>query len=270
MINEQELTKLVAETKKYLASGLEHCIINLPQSLLVFRLSLESSQRDFLKKINNCISHPMLIRHENGRTKRISKKIAQEISKRLSKYKMEIIQERILQNYNKFKNMQRGHLTSKEAKRLQEMWQKKTTHKQRQHWGLIGAKITATKIKSTKTESIIQNILDQLGINYKKNETIQINDKIYFNVDFLVGNKNFAVIEVTEKQNNLTVTAQALAFRCYQIKNKFPKSIFIVAIPKQISLLGKNVLETTCDKVFTTNEIATVKKYLKGHFFQQT
>ena len=200
----------------------------------------------------------------------MSYKLAGNIEQILSAYNIQITKEKVLLNHKKFKNMQRGHLTPNEAIKLQELWQKKTTRKQRQEWGLLGARVSATKARLTKTESQIKNILEQLEIPYQRNMTIKISDKVYFSVDFAVGNENLAVIEVTDKQSNLIVAAQALAFRSSEIKNKFPKYVFIAVVPKNIPLLGKNVLDAKCNKVFSTDEISALREYLSDHFLQRT
>jgi hypothetical protein len=270
MINKDNLAKLVVKTKEMIAEkSLEEMLTEFPQSLLVIRLSIGKSQREFIKLVRNRITHPILIKHENGKTKKMTRQLAKKLSQILSKLNIRIDDKTVIENFEKFKEMQKGHLTSEIARKLQKKWLMKTSTEQRKRWGKLGALKALSKIRLTKSELGVKKILEELGVSHKIHEFVEIDEKLSLNVDFLIENPKKVIIEVTEKQNNLTITAQSIAFRALEIKNKNPNLIFISITSPNMSLMGREVLKRTCDEVFTTNQMPKLKEFLT-HLFHLT
>ena len=262
MIDKRDLHGIIVKTEQLLKKlGLAKTLEKFPKSLLVFRLSLDKSQRDFLNHVNNCLSHPTLIKHENGRSNRMTSNISSQIEKTLGK-DFQINKNKVLENFEKFEGMQKGHLDSKKGKELQKIWVKKTTREQRKKWGRLGAVKTNKNIKLTRSENLIKKILNELEIKHRIHEQIKIDKKLSFNVDFLIEMEREIIIEVTERQTQLTTKAQAIAFRSRLIKEKNNNLSFIVVVPDNITLLGEEVLNRSCDKVFKISEIEDFKKFL--------
>lgn len=267
MIDKSNLIRLVVKTKEMISQkNLEETLANFPQSLLVIRLNLGKSQREFIKLLKRRITQPILIKHEKGQTKKMTKKLAKRLSEILSEFNLKIDTRTVIKNFEKFEKMQKGHLTPEIARILQRKWLRKTSLEQRQKWGKLGALKVLSKTRLTKSELMIKKILEELKISYKVHQFISIDEKLSLNIDFLIETPKKVAIEVTEKQNNLTITAQAIAFRAIQIKNKYSDLIFISIVPSDITLMGKEVLERSCDKVFTTNQIEELKEFLSRLF----
>lgn len=270
MIDKDNLARLVVKTKEMIRKkSLEEMLTEFPQSLLVIRLSMGKSQREFIKLLKNRITQPALIKHENGKTKKMTKKLAKKLSQILSKLNIKIDEKTVIENFEKFKEMQKGHLTSEIARKLQKKWLAKTSTEERKRWGKLGALKALSKVRLTKSELNVKKILEELRVPHKVHEFVEIDETLSFNVDFLIEKPKKIIIEVTEKQNNLTITAQSIAFRALEIKNKDPNLIFISIIPPTMSLMGREVLKRTCDKVFTTNQMFELKEFLT-HLFHQT
>jgi hypothetical protein len=259
---ENKLPELVTKTVKMIEEkGLLETLEKFPQSLLIIRLSLGKSQREFIKLLHNSISQPILIKHEKGKTQRMTKKQANKISKILEKIPFELKIERVVENFKKFKNMQKGHLTSEKARKLQKIWVKKTTTEQRKLWGKLGTE-KAKKGKLTFSERRVKKILEELKLPHKVHEQFIIDEKLSFNVDFLIDKGKKIVIEVTERLNNLTLAAQALSFRSLLIKQIHPEVVTICIIPAKITLMGKEVLNRSFDKVLSLSELNNLKDFL--------
>lgn len=165
-------------------------------------------------------------------------------------------------NFKKFKKMQKGHLDSIKARELQKIWIEKTTPEQRKRWGRLGAAKTNRKTKLTKSESLIRKILNELQIKHEVHREIEIDKNLSFNVDFLIKTQDKIIIEVTGKQSQSTTKAQAIAFRAKTIKEKEANVKFIVVVPDNMTLLGREVLRRSCDKIFTLSELEDLKKFL--------
>lgn len=262
---ERDLAKLVVKTKQLIKNkGIEETIKNFPQSLLVIRLALNKSQRKFIRLLKNLLTQPMLIKHENGKTKRMTKKLARNISEILSKFKIEFNKKKILANFRKFSNMQKGHLTSERARKLHKIWMKKTTNEQRRLWGKMGARIAIKKARLTPSENKIKKILEELKLQHITHHPIKIDEKLTLNVDFFIENEKKVIIEVTEKQNNLTVAAQALAFRALQIRQANPNILIVCIVPQKMSSMGIEVLKRTFHKVFTFSNLEEFKQFISN------
>lgn len=82
-IEEKDLHGIIVKTEKLSKEfNLAETLKKFPQSLLILRLNSGKSQREFLSHVNNCLSHPTLIKHENGRSNRMASEIAKHIEKK--------------------------------------------------------------------------------------------------------------------------------------------------------------------------------------------
>lgn len=224
-----------------------------PKLVMPIRLSLNLSQREFIKKVG--ISQATLINYEKGKSKRISEKKAEKIKKILSNH--EISYDKIIKNYNKFQDMKKGKLmTSDRARELQKIWQKKTSKKQRSEWGSKGARITNKKIKHTEQEKLIVDLLNKNSINHKTHIDLTT-DKLKINVDFVIfkEDKPHKIIEVTERKGNLYEYSLSYCYKSLLIKEKYPyiKTIFIGS--NDISESSKRLLKNEFDHVIKISEI---------------
>jgi len=263
MIEEKDLLELVERTRSLIhEEGLEETIQKFPQSILAIRLSLSKSQKGFTKLLGGLLTQPILIKHERGETKWMTRPLAKKVSEILTKEKSHLDPQKIVKVFRKFRGMQKGHLTSEEARQLQKIWMKKTTKEQRKLWGKAGAEVATKRARATFLESKISKLLEKLKISFKIHERLKIDDKLALSVDFLVEEK--VVIEVTEKQHGLTVHAQALAFRAIQIKQKHPKLITVCIIPEKMTPVGTEVLKRTFDKVFSTTTLSDFESFLQN------
>lgn len=263
MIEEKDLLELVEKTRSLIREeGLEETIQKFPQSILTIRLSLGKSQKGFTKLLGGFLTQPILIKHEKGETKWMTKPLAKKVSEILTKEKFHLDLSKIIRAFRKFKGMQKGHLTSEEARQLQKIWMRKTTKEQRKLWGKAGAEVATKKARATFLESKISELLEKLKISFKIHEPLKIDDKLTLSVDFLVEEK--VIIEVTEKQHGLTMHAQALAFRAMQIKQKHPKLITVCIVPEKMTPMGTEVLKRTFDKVFSITTLSDFEDFLQS------
>ncbi len=243
-----------------------------PRTLLIFRLALNKSQREFLNLLNRKISQVTLVKYEGGKRRSMKKEIAEEISKILVQHVPEDFPslEEIVETFKNFKSMQkRGRLTQERAKELNKKWQEKTTQKQRRLWGVKGAYKSLSVQRETYSERKIREILDNLGLPYERNKEIKYENVSLFPDFFLSLNKMPIIIEVTHKTHNLLVYAQSLCFRAIIYKNIFPNSFLISIVPEKMSYTGLELLKKFYDKIIFSERIDELEKFLR-HLSQQT
>ena len=99
-------------------------------------------------------------------------------------------------------------------------------------------------------------------MKHEVHREIKIDDQLSFNVDFLIETKERIIVEVTERQSQLTTKAQAIAFRSKTIKEKKPNLKFIAVVPDNMPLFGMEILKRSCDKVFILSEREDLKEFL--------
>lgn len=152
-----ELRELILRFQKEIKeeSALNYIRHN-PKTLLILRMSLDLSQKQFIEKLNKKISQAALIRHEKGRSFRINNDFMNEIAKLLP---ISIDAEKIMKNYLKFESMKKGsHMTTKRAQELYKMSLKNFNKTKLSEWGRNGALITNTKQRLTRQERKIKTI----------------------------------------------------------------------------------------------------------------
>src|SRR3989338_6651136 len=233
-----------------------------PKSILVLRLALGISQKEFLKKINNEISQVALIRHEKGRSTRMNSKLVKELSSHVPEHLDSRI---VIRNYKKFNDMKNGlHMTSERAKQLHAVWKQKTKRTQWQEWGRKGAMITNSQDRLTEQEKQVKSILDQVAnISYK----IHYQTKTKFismNIDFVLfekGKPKF-FIEVTERKHDLSILCQAYAYRCRLLKERYPNAKVGIII-KEVPFSAKKIIENEFDFILNSNSIQNLSKFLQ-------
>lgn len=265
-MEELEFQKKYKEFKQiFKKKGLAKALYEIPQGLLFIRLSMNKSQREFIKLLDNVITQVSLIRYERGEWKKIKKKL-HKICNKLLKREIKLPNWKVLwKRYKNFKRMQKGHLTSERGKLLQQLWIRKTTKEQRKLWGLQGALVANKKAKFTRSEAKIRNLLFSSGVTQvKTHENVPISRDIILNVDFTFNlNSRPVFIEVCERRNNLFVICEALALRSILLKERFPNSITVCVVHKKVPLMGRKILEKFFNVVVLIDNLQKLENFLK-------
>lgn len=260
-MDELELRELTLRFQEAIKQNIvEKFLQKEPKAILVIRLELGLSQFQFLQKVGNSFSQVSLIKHEKGRSKRISRKILDEIVK-VSPSKINI--KTIMENYRHFEKMKNGaYMTSERAKKLHKIWKNKTTINQWQEWGRLGAQKTNTGQRLTSQEKGIKQILDKLNLSYKIHH--QVKTKLLdMNIDFVIFQNEMPkiFIEVTERKHDLSILCQAYAYRCRLLKEMYPESKFGIVI-KQLPFSARKVIEKEFNFILNTNSIENLSEFL--------
>lgn len=259
-MNQTELEELAQKFQSALENrNLEKFLQETPKSVLILRLSLCLSQRQFIRRLRSRISQVMLIRHERGLTKKLRKETVNELLKIIPR-KINI--KTVLSNHRKFQEMKQGyHMTPERAKKLHKIWQQKTTKKQRQEWGRLGAIKANTQQRLTNQEQKVKEILDSSNLKYEIHK--QVNTKITtINIDFVVYRDNIPYfIEVTKRKHDIPILCQAYAYRSRILKEKYPNSKVVILIDN-IPLYINNILNQEFDFVLNSNSINKLSKFL--------
>jgi transcriptional regulator with XRE-family HTH domain len=229
-----------------------------PGLVFPIRLSLGFSQREFVRRTK--ISQVTLIKYEKGKSKFMDRKKAEKVRNLFFSEKPEINYDKIVDNYKKFRDMQKGKvMTPERARALQEIWQKKTTSKQRSKWGLKGARITNQKSRYTQQEKFIIDLLDKKNVDYKTHFDIATN-KLRLNVDFVIfkNKKPWAIIEVTERSSNLYEYSLSYCYKSRLLREKYPNIKLIFVGSNNISESSMNLLKNEFDYVLKMSEASKI------------
>ena len=258
-MDESELKELTLRFQK--SKEIDKFLQENPKSILVLRLALNLSQKQFLQKTYHAISQVALIRHEKGRSKRMNFKLAKRLAELVPIY---LEQDAIIRNYRKFNSMKTGsHMTSTRAKELQSIWKQKTKKTQWQEWGRKGAIVTNSQDRLTEQEKQVKKILDSMNLVYKTHH--QTKTKLVdMNIDFVIFDKNKPkyFIEVTERKHDLSILCQAYAYRCRLLKDTYPNTKVGIII-NEIPLSAKKIVENEFDFILNSNSIQNLSKFLQ-------
>jgi hypothetical protein len=244
---------------------LDEAIRDNPRLVYPLRLSLGLSQREFLNKVDRCVSHVSLISYEKGKRKRMSASISKEIVKSIPLKEIDF--ETVWKYHKKFNDMKLGkHMTSKRGQELQSQWMKKTSKEQRQDWGRKGAILTNQNPRLTSQEAEIKNILEKKlpkSLAYKMHQQVPT-EILDINVDFVVlkQNKPIAFIEATRRKHDLTILAQAYAYRKRLLAEAYPQAKNIIIID-ELPSFARRILEKEYDSICKTTEFRKI--VLKQH-----
>ncbi len=261
-MDESELKELTLRFQESIRqSNAEEFIKQNPKSILALRLSLGLSQKDFIRKVKNKISQVALIKHEKGRSSRINSVLLKEVVKLVPNF---IDINLVIENHKKFDSMKKGiHMTTERARKLNELWQKKTKRSQRQDWGKKGALKTNSSQRLTEQEKKVKEILDRMNLEYKIHHQIKTKS-VDMNIDFVLFNKNKPIcfIEVSERKHDLQILCQAYAYRCRILKENYPWSRAGIVI-NDVPFSAKKIIEKEFDFMLNTNSIHNLSEFLQ-------
>ncbi|MDI6722054.1 MAG: hypothetical protein QMD97_00735, partial [Candidatus Aenigmarchaeota archaeon] len=124
-MDESELRELTQKFQNALKeNNIENFLQKNPKGIIIIRMSLGLSQKDFIQKIKNRISQAALIKHEKGRSSRMNFRLLKELLNHIPKF---IDSNKIIESYKKFESMKKGaHMTTERARELHDIWKNKT------------------------------------------------------------------------------------------------------------------------------------------------
>ncbi|MBI3413475.1 MAG: hypothetical protein HY051_05350 [Candidatus Aenigmarchaeota archaeon] len=258
---EPKFHELAKEFEKACKEGtVSRLLQKTPQALLPFRLSLGLSQKKLANKLKGRLSVPMIVKHEKGRTKFIRKGTTEILAGMLPS---KVLLRDIMKNYTRFMEMKNGgFMTPENARKLQRVWLHKTTKKQRQEWGRLGAIKSNSGEKLTEQENEIKKLLDSTNVEYTIHDQIETN-LLSLNIDFVLykQNKPWCFIEVTKRKHDMAILCQAYAYRSRLLKESYPRAT-IMLVADNLSLMPARILEKEFDFVFDSNSMNKFSKFV--------
>lgn len=236
----------------------ERFIAMKPEAVLIIRLSLGLSQREFVKLLNGKLSQVTLVKYEKGNANKIQAHIAKNVAS-IAPKRLKV--DAVLRNYKRFSMMHRGYMPRGRARKLQELSLKKTTKMQRKLWGRLGAMKANAKQRPTEQEMQIQNLLEKLKISYTTHELIE-SSGLKFNIDFVIRKGNrICFLEVSKRKHDISILAQAYGYRSRVLRETYPRAKF-VAIFDEIPLGPSEILNKEFDLISDSNSLKVVEEFL--------
>lgn len=227
-------------------------LVDCPEHLLIFRLSLSMDQRKFARKLG--VSQGTIWAIENGYRKHISAKVASKMLDLMAAEKMQIPTAKILMA-RRSEIAINGRFDGEYAKRMAD----------RAASMEIGVK-SAVLQKPTKQEAVLLDELTRQGMAFQFHGVIEAGRKFVVDFVFPSSRSPKVVLEAKDLQLNYRKRMQAidLAYRALKIRQTYPRIKLVAVIAGGIQNDALTILKDEYDKVLQNPSSVEVANTIRG------